>query len=334
MKFLKIIQKSSIVCSFFVLLSSCNRPASPAEFYEMSGNVFGTGYTIKYQGEKMSQKAVDSLFSVFNNQFSTYQKETQLACYNTSNSNACFTEEGQTRFQYLVQLSEEVNNRSGGAFDPTAAVLFEAWGFGRNKVNQLPSQREIDSLMAVVGWSKVSTGEKHTLNFNAVAKGYAVDILCQFLEEKGIRNYFAEIGGEVRCKGMNPDEEIWRVGINKPSSDSRANELVEIVELNDAAMATSGNYRQFFLDENGNPLGHTIDPRIGRPVMNELLSATILANDCATADAYATACMVLGLQNSITLVEENQNLRALFVVQGKDSSFNVIKVGEVKTLLK
>ena len=158
------------------------------------------------------------------------------------------------------------------------------------------------------------------LDVSAIAKGYSVDIVAMFLEDEGVENYLVEIGGEMRCRGINPKGIPWQVGVDKPIEDMLERQIMVILSLTDISLATSGNYRQF-REENGVKLSHTIDPITGRPVTHNLLSATVLAPDCMTADAYATAFMVLGLERSMELVNSDPDLEGYFITNASDGTF-------------
>ena len=221
----------------------------------------------------------------------------------------------------VLRLSFTVNKATDGAFDPTVAPLVNAWGFGF-KNGQLPNDAQVDSLLALVGLSGIHLQDgKITkdnplsiLDFSAIAKGYGVDRVAQVLRDKGIKNFMVEIGGEVVTEGINDKGEIWRIGINKPDDDSTSTnmELQDIIALSGKAIATSGNYRNYYISE-GRKIAHTINPKTGYPAQQDILSSTVMAPSCAEADAFATAFMVLGLERAKQVLQRQPQLEAYFI---------------------
>jgi thiamine biosynthesis lipoprotein len=199
--------------------------------------------------------------------------------------------------------------------------LVNLWGFGFDNESEVDAGK-VDSIREFVGIDKINysdgklikSDERVMLDCSAIAKGFGVDEIGKFLESKGIANYMVEIGGEVRTKGYNPNGVRWRIGINKPDDDALSvnNEIEQVIELTDISVATSGNYRNFYIKDN-KKYAHTIDPRTGYPVQHNILSSTVLATDCSTADAYATAFMVLGLEASQKVLEKNPEVKAYFI---------------------
>ena len=254
-------------------------------------------------------KEVDNALSMFN-------KESIISKVNNNQPvelNEMFVEV----FQQAQKISEDTN----GAFDITVAPLVNAWGFGF-KNEQMPDKHAVDSLMAIVGYQKVSYDGKHiikrdpriTLDCSAIAKGYGVDVVAQLLEEKGIDNYMVEIGGEVVTHGISEKRVPWKIGVTKPTDDplQEGNELQTVLNLTDKAMATSGNYRNFYY-KGKRKYAHTIDPKTGYPVQHSILSATVLTNRCMRADAYATAFMVMGFEGAKKVLERNPDLMAYLI---------------------
>ena len=232
-------------------------------------------------------------------------------------------------FSEVFNLAESISKETEGAFDITVAPLVNAWGFGF-KTGKAPDKHTLDSIRNLVGYQMVSINGKHVkkqkagimLDCSAIAKGYGSDIVARLLKSKGIDNFMVEIGGEVVTSGNSEKRLPWRIGVNKPNDDSLNlnNELQTVLNVTDMAMATSGNYRNFYY-KNGKKYAHTIDPKTGYPVQHNILSATVLSKDCATADAYATSFMVLGLDGAKKILEKHQNLLAYFIYsdhQGKN----------------
>lgn len=294
------------------------------------GFVFGTVYSITYQSDKdlkaeieAELKKVDGSLSMFNNN-STISKvnrneETKL----------------DEKFLDVFSLAQRISEETGGAFDITVAPLVNAWGFGF-KAGNMPTKRDVDSLRALIGYEKVkiTSGPKGTriekadprimLDCSAIAKGYGCDVVARYLSSRDIRNFMVEIGGEVVTKGHSPKRVPWKIGVTKPIDDSLSTggELQTILDMTDKAMATSGNYRNFYY-KGGRKYAHTIDPATGFPVQHSLLSATVLANDCATADAYATSFMVMGMEKARKVLEKHPELMAYFIYSKKGGDVGI-----------
>jgi FAD:protein FMN transferase len=281
----------------------------------ISGNTMGTSYNIKFIREpgKQTQIGIDSLLVIFNKSLSTYDPESELS---RLNRDSIF----QVRSNYL----KEMLNRGGeywdntyGAFDPSVMPLVNFWGFGFEDRSEIDSSR-IETILESIGFEKIQVGTDYLvskqpssmLDFSAIAKGYGVDMVADFLKERGYKNFMVEIGGEIFCYGLNANEDPWLIGIEDPSSlGQRKAHLV--LGLSDKGMATSGNYRNFYwLD--GKKVSHTIDPKTGYPAESDLLSVTVISKDCAFADAYATAFMVMG-KDSAFQFSEKRGISAAFI---------------------
>ena len=222
-------------------------------------------------------------------------------------------------FPDVLRASKVVYEKSEGAFDPTIGQLIDAWGFGaKNAID--PDSAQVDSLLQWVGFGKIEFNSERVisavtgvqLNFSAIAKGQAIDVVGDFLVRQGVENYMVEIGGEVRSLGKNSAGEYWTIGIEVPD-EARVGELFDAVRLRNQGMATSGNYRNFRILEDGRKVAHTIDPKTGFPKMQTLLSATVLAPTCMYADAYATACMTQGLEKAKAMILADPTLEAYFI---------------------
>lgn len=270
-----------------------------------SGETMGTTYTLTYLTEsgKNLQSSVDSLLVVFNSSLSTYISDSEISKFNRMDTLAF-------NLPYLPQVlraSKTVYENTAGAFDPTVGPLVNVWGFGPEGP-ELKDSTDIQLLLKLVGFDKVNFDQKEVrksvpgvyLDFSAIAKGQGVDVIADFLAKRGIENFLIEIGGELVARGVNEKGELWKVGINRPEESASASELYSIIALENRGMATSGNYRNFYIKDQVK-ISHTINPATGYPVNHNLLSATVLAKDCMTADAYATAIMVMGLDRAIQL---------------------------------
>lgn len=313
-----------MIKNFFILLFgitiiySCNPDSEPKQV-KFNGEAQGTYYAITYydvQGRNL-QAEIDSLLEDFDQTASMWVENSIISEINRGNSNI----NPNAIFLELFSKSKSVHKNTEGAFDPTIGPLVNAWGFGftdRMKVDQAM----VDSLLPLVGFYKVKLEDNHIIksdpriqfDFNAIAQGYSVDLTGKFLERKGITDYLIDIGGEVLAKGKKPNSESWKVGIEKPVDNATYGEgLSAIVKLDNKALATSGSYRKFY-EEDGVRYSHTIDPKSGYPVQHSLLSVSVLTNDCATADAYATAFMVSGLEKSKMMLDGGINdLEAYFI---------------------
>lgn len=286
------------------------------ELIKNEGAVFGTFYHLTYRSTTDLQASIDSVLALVDSSLSPFNKKSIITAINENTSMKT-----DDRFRQVFTLAHHVYESTGGAFDITVAPLVNAWGFGF-KEGRNPNDEQIDSLRQFVGFDKVQlqgdsivkADPRLMLDCSAIAKGYGVDAVALFLESRNVLDYMVEIGGEIRTHGLNPQGAAWHIGVNKPVDDSLSvnGDIQQILEVGNIAMATSGNYRNF-RTENGEKIAHTIDPRTGRPVQRSILSATVLAPDCATADAYATAFMVLGLDEAQQILTRHPKLQAYFI---------------------
>jgi thiamine biosynthesis lipoprotein len=279
---------------------------------------------------------VDSLLADFDMSLSIYQPASLISRINR-NEPGVRTDQ---KFRDVFTKSFEVYKKTDGAFDITVGPIVNALGFGSKDTLDVDSLM-IDSLLAFVGMDKVRLEDEFVvkqdtnviLDVNAIAQGFSVDLVAAFLEERKIKNYMVEIGGEIRAKGRNASNELWRIGIDKPMEGNMVpgENLQAIIRLNDRSLATSGNYRRFY-EKNGIKYVHTIDPKTGFPVISNLLSATVVAKDCMTADAYATAFMVFGTERSVRFLEENSFLDAYLIYADEKGSYRVYATPGIKKL--
>ena len=222
----------------------------------------------------------------------------------------------------ILPMAQSISEATDGAFDITVAPLVNAWGFGF-KHGQLPTDAQVDSLRALVDYKYISIQDGRIVKFmsnvvidlSAIAKGFGTDQVAKLLSEHGVKDYMVEIGGEIVCRGNNPKGDAWHIGINRPVEDSTGmnNEVQEVINVHDRAMATSGNYRNFYITEDGRKLSHTIDPANGRPVRHSLLSSTVVAPTCAMADAFATSFMVMGVDKAKEVLDKHPELQAYLI---------------------
>lgn len=290
-----------------------------------SGQTMGTSYQVTYLDEegRNFQAEIDSLLLVFNQSLSTYIPESELSRFNAADT----LEFDLPYFREVLEASWEVFEQTDGAFDPTVGPLVNIWGFGPGGP-ELKDSVEIGNLLRLVGFDKINWDQNQVrkevpgiyLDFSAIAKGQGVDVVADYLTKKGIKNLLVEIGGELVARGVNDKGELWKVGINRPEEEATASELYSIIALENRGMATSGNYRNFYVRDSVK-ISHTIDPKTGYPVNHNLLSATVLADDCMTADAYATAMMVLGPEQAIALAERMDEIDVFLIYSQADGSY-------------
>ena len=287
-----------------------------ADIQKCSGSVFGTEYHITYQNGGDIHNELKEVMADVDNSLSPFNKESVITAINNGNN-----VEADSMFTEVFDMAKNVAEETQGAFDITVAPLVNAWGFGfKNKIDV--SKEKIDSIRKYVGFEKVhmengkviKEDKNIMLDCSAIAKGYGVDAVGRYLEKKKIRNYMVEIGGEIRVKGCNPEGRLWKVGISKPIDDSLNvnGEIQEVLMVSDIAIATSGNYRNFYIKDN-KKYAHTIDPRTGYPVQHSILSSTVVAPTCALADAYATSFMVVGLDEAKKILTRHKELQAYFI---------------------
>lgn len=310
-----------------LFLTACQPKKS--EYVKISGFAQGTTYSITYENSTNQDysQAIDSILKAFDKSLSIYDSTSIISRIN-NNAPAV---EADDWFIEVFKKSAEVNAVSGGAFDITVGPVVKAWGFSNGPVAKHDTTH-IDSLLHYVGMDKVKLdGRKVIKQFpevkidvNAIAQGYSTDVVCNFFDSEEIKNYLVEIGGEVRGKGTNAKDKFWHIGIDKPSDGNLmpGNDLQAIIELKNQALATSGNYRKFFV-EDGIKYAHTIDPRTGFPARNTLLSATVVCADAMTADAYATSFMVLGVDKSKQLLKDLPGVEVYFVYSNQQGEYEV-----------
>ncbi len=296
------------------------------------GRIFGTTYHITYQSDDNLKKEIEETLKAVDQEFSMFNPQSTVALINEGKRPTLSDD-----FLEVYQLAQQVNEESDGAFDITVAPLVNAWGFGF-KNQQMPNNHQIDSLRRLVGMEHVSlAGAKASqyvrfqrprmmLDFSAIAKGYGTDRVARLLMSHDVANFMVEIGGEVYAKGNSEKRLPWRIGVSKPvdDPDNDAQELETVLNVTNQAMATSGNYRNFYY-KGGRKYAHTIDPKTGRPVQHSLLSATVLAPTCAEADAYATSFMVMGLDKARQVLERKKQLQAYFIYQNAQGGLSVWK---------
>lgn len=324
--------RTTLLLGCILILFACNNPQQKKEqdngYRIIEGQTMGTYYRITYQDslDRDIQSEVEKSLAELNAELSTYDSTSLISGFNQSTEIQLSIPLSARHFLANLNKSAEIYRSSQGAFDPTVAPLVNYWGFGytgSKPVTQVDSTK-IKALLDLVGMSKLNwttSGDSVLirkqipgikLDFNAIAPGYAVDELGRVLEAKQIYNYLIDIGGEVLAKGQNPQGKDWVLGITTPKEGAESTDIQTTVPLHNQALATSGNYRKYY-SVKGVKYSHTINPKTGFPERSKLLSATVIAPDAMTADAYATVCMVQGLEKGLALIESLPNLEAYFI---------------------
>ena len=315
------------VIAAVLLLLLPNEPKK--QYYHHQGNIFGTYYNIRYEGTEDLHHAIQQRLQAFDQSLSMFNPNSVISRVNRNDSVAT-----DSLFEAMYHEAHAISQLSHGAFDITVAPLVHAWGFGKSVVlsdeakRLLGDKAQIDSIKQFVGYEKIRLTEHRiikedsriTLDASAIAKGYACDVVADLLRENGCQNLLVDIGGEVVLQGVNDKGNAWRVGITRPTIDATGaeKELQEVIESSDLCMATSGNYLQYYFVD-GQRRSHTIDPRSGYPVEHSLLSATVVASSGMRADALATACMVLGEQEALAMIEQTDDAACYLILADSDT---------------
>lgn len=300
-----------IIATIFIVRQQKNMP-----YQHNKGMIFGTYYSITYQSDDNLQDLIEKKLNEVDQSLSPFNKQSIITAINENRDPKV-----NEMFKDVFNLAMRISDATDGMFDITVAPLVNEWGFGF-KEGIKPTQHVIDSLLQLVGYKKVSLSYDHIkkadpriiLDCSAIAKGYGCDVIAKLMKEHNVQNYMIEIGGEVVTKGVNEKRDDWRIGIQKPVDDAENDhtDLQTIIQVRDAAMATSGNYRRFYY-KNGKKYAHTISPKTGYPAQQDILSATVIASSCAMADAYATAFMVMGKDKTIKMLEKHPELKAYLI---------------------
>ena len=313
----------------FVIASCTNAPTRK----QYNGEALGTTYSIiAYADEDLElDQSLSELFDRLNQSMSTYHPQSDISKINRGER-----VQVDSLFRFMFEKSAEINILTSGYFDPTVGILVDAWGFGAESLNAF-NATQVDSLLQFVGFSKLSLTDTNELvkaypgiriDFNAIAKGYALDLIADLLVAKNSSNFLIELGGEIVTKGINLDSlTSWRVGIDDPQAKEGERSITRTITLTDESMATSGNYRKFRIDSlTGERYVHTINPLTGLAVPSSVLSASVIAPDCATADAFATAFMTMPLEDSKRLIA--QEGLSVFLIYADGDDFETIQTGK------
>ncbi|NRD23181.1 FAD:protein FMN transferase [Winogradskyella litoriviva] len=307
---------------FLVLAAFVFSCQSEPKNIKLSGPIFGTVYNIQYYSEDNTnyQKQFDSLFAVVNQSLSTYITDSDISRLNRNEITKV-----DYHFENVFKASKTIYRKTEGVFDPTIGNVVNAWNFGAEKDKFLTDSITINNLMKSVGFNKVGLVNGHIkkpkegyLEFNAIAKGYGIDVIANFLESKGIDNYLVDIGGDLRTAGINLESKKgWTIGIDDPNFDG-SQSYSKVITLKDESMATSGTYRKFKTDENGNRYAHIINTKTGYPTKTNILSVSVIAPDCMTADAYATAFQAMGIEKVISFLNTHPELKVYFIYENEN----------------
>jgi len=315
-------QMKNILILFSILLFSCGTEQKNEELVSNYGYTQGTTYSIRYMSADAAdyQIAIDSVLYAVDLSMSTYMEESLISKINRNVSM-----QTDSLFLRVFESAMTIANETDGAFDPTIAPVVNFWGFGFEEIPNNNDDGKLKDLMLSVGYEKLSIQDSFLvksnpntqIDFNAIAQGFTVDLVGEHLHKLGINNYMIEIGGELKCNGLNADGELWRIGIDKPSECIQKDRFQAIIEVANKSVASSGNYRKFKVDEEtGTKYAHTINPKTGRPVQTNLLGVTIVTESCMKADAIATACMVMGVDKSKLYLTDHPEIDALFIYSG------------------
>ena len=316
----------TLLLLLFLIVSCQQEPKNT----KLTGPVFGTSYSVQYHSENdiNYQKQLDSLFNVINKSLSTYIPDSKISKINKGEPI-----EVDAHFTRVFENAKLIYRMTEGAFDPTIGAVVNAWDFGpEGKITNVDSTA-IDSLMKSVGFNRMGLKNKKIvksspsfLDFNAIAKGYAVDVIGEFLESKNSTNYLVEIGGEIRARGINLEKKSpWKVGIDDPNFEGEQT-YTKVIPLQDEAMATSGTYRKFKVDENGNRYAHIIDTKTGYPSKTNILSVSVLAEDCMTADAYATAFQAMGIEKVTEFLYRHSELKTFIIFENDNNELETLSL--------
>ena len=327
-----------LLCAL-LLAGGCGKAVRPVRFegYAQGGTYHVTGSVPGRLAEQVLRAKVDSLLLEIDNTLSGYNKGSLLSRINAG-EDPCLND----LFIECFTRSREIWEETGGAFDPSAAPLFDLWGFGFSNKGVV-SQAAIDSILQFTGMDLFRLEEREDgihlvkadprarLNFNAIAQGYSCDVVARLLDSLGVTDYLVDIGREIICKGKNPAGNDWRIGLDSPfdGNEEEGRYLEAVIEVTDCGIVTSGNYRKYYVQD-GQKFAHTIDPKTGRPVTHNLLSATVVAKDATTADAYATWMMVIGTGPAREVLSGRPDLEALLIYE-EDGQMKSYKTEHIKT---
>ena len=302
------------VISLFLILAGCEESVT---YQRAEGKIYGTYYQISYASPKDLQQEIRQEMDKVNQSLSMFNPQSVISKINRNE-----TRTTDSLFRKMYTMAQKVYQQTEGGYDITVAPLVNAWGFG-TEGREVPDSSRIDSLLLLVGMDKLELVENELLkekpemklDASSIAKGLGVDLVAEYFDRQGISNYMIEIGGEVRVKGESDKKRSWRIGIDRPEEGNVSDRNLEmILSMSSGSLATSGNYRNFYMHE-GKKYAHTINPKSGFPVQTEIVSASVYATSCMEADAYATGFMVVGLKKAQEIVNEHPVLEACLIYQ-------------------
>lgn len=320
--------KKSLVLIFCILLIICSE--DKPENIKLTGPVFGTAFNIQYTAEDDVNyiTQIDSLFDVVNKSLSTYLPNSDISRLNRNEDVVI-----DKHFKRVFQASKDIYRLTEGTFDPTIGNVVNAWNFGAEKNKFLTDSTTIDSLVQFVGFNRVGLKNNKIikpntsyLEFNAIAKGYGIDLIGEFLESKGVDNYLVDIGGDLRVSGINQErQKPWSVGIDDPNFDGTQS-YSKVISLMKGAMATSGTYRKFNLDQDGRRYAHIINTKTGYPSKTNILSVSVIAPDCMTADGYATAFQAMGIEGIKEFLVRHDELKVYLIYEDEEKNLQTLSL--------
>jgi len=313
-------------------------------YYKLTGPCMGTTYHITIQTDQPEamQKSIDSILADFNYSMSLYIDSSTLTYFNKADSLFCFDPSKDPYFEPIFNKSKEIYEKTAGAFDPSIAPLVNYYGFGYKEKKTLEKLDtvEVKRLLSLMVFDSLQMNKDKSgniciqkpnkdvmMDFNSLSPGYAVDVIADFFNKKGLRNYMINLGGEITALGVNDKKEDWVIGINKPAEGAAESEIELPLLISNKSLATSGNYRNVY-ESKGQKFAHIINPFTGMSQPTDILSATVIADDCISADAYATAFMVLGLEKSLELVEQLKGIEACFIYDAEGDGIFEFKISE------
>lgn len=329
--------KQGFIVIIFVMLllySGCGR--GEKDYIRDEGIVWNTQYHIVYNSQNEFADSFRVIFDRLDASVSPFNPNSLISKINGNS-----TCEADEYLQRLYAASRKINRETGGAFDPTVAPLVNVWGFGY-KSGVIPDQADIDSILSFVGMNRTSLkdgrilkdDERTSFNFSAIAKGMACDEIAAFLKRNGVEDYMVEIGGEIALNGVNPHGEKWHISVDRPveNKDSLIHSNALVIKIGKGGIATSGNYRNYKIVD-GRKVVHIINPETGYSEITGLLSATVVAGDCMTADAYATACMVMGAEKCMEMFSGNKDIGVMLITSGGEGELTVWENARFRTLV-
>ena len=313
-------KKTILVLTVSLLFLACSKK-SKSNFQKHNGYVFGTTYNIIYDSNTDYSANINKLFKEFNNSLSTYDTTSVISRVNKNDTTVVLDK----YFIDAYHIAKRIYIETDGYFDPTIGKLIDAYGFGSGKAKKEIPQILIDSILSFTGFEKITLENnkinKHPnieFNVNAYAKGQGIDVIGKFLESKKITNYLVEIGGEIRAKGVSPKNKAWNIGIDNPNTDGSRSQS-NFIRINNKSMATSGNYRKFKINDNGEKIVHTVNPKTGLARESNLLSVSVIIDgDCADADAYATAFLAMGLEKTKAFIKNRNDIKVVLIYTDKN----------------